>query len=186
MPKPARRIVKNTGKKSVIVECPHCHQRVILSKSGVCPSCLQLMSAILPVNNPQPSIASVKVYTPKQIFILSFFTGYPTGLVLSSINWTRMGLTGTAVAHWIVGVLLLTLWSAILDETSCGTWLGLIIHTGFCYYLFLQMKQSIGKFIQEGNEVTFANRKSGCLMAFITLSVIFILFTLFVLLLAYG
>ncbi len=186
MPKSGKRVLQRTGGKSAIVECPHCRQRVIPSSSGFCPSCNTPMSATLPENIPQPSIASVEAYTPKQIFLLSVFTGYPTGLVLSSINWSRMGMTGTAVVHWIAGVILLTIWSAIPNDASCGTWAGIILQVGFSYYLFLQMKQSIGKIKRDGNEIVDASWKSGCFTTFITLSVLIILSALFVLLLTYS
>ncbi len=175
MPKPAKRAIRQSGKKSAVVECPHCHQRVIPSRPDVCPSCLQTIEVekgkSIPTPGSPPSGSPITLFAPRQVFYLSFFTGWPTGMVLASINWVRMGSTGTAVVHWVAGSILLTLWSYILNESrfSCGTWLGLAIHVGFCFYLYQQMKQDIKAFTLEGNQTRPAKWKSGCLLGFVTL-----------------
>jgi hypothetical protein len=190
MPKPAKRVIKPSGKKSTIVECPHCHQRVIPSKPDVCPSCLQPIEmkrgTIHPADVNRPSTAPVTLFTPRQVFYLSFLTGWPTGLVMASINWSRMGSAGTAVVHWVAGSILFGLWSFVLRDSSvsCGSWLGLIIHIGFCLYIYQQMKQSHKAFHLEGNQTRPAKWKSGCLAALATPILCFLLLVLLFLLFA--
>jgi hypothetical protein len=189
MPKTARRVIRDSGRKSAVVECPRCHQRVIPSRPNVCPSCLQSIEVkkgeIHPNLGKHTSTSPITLFAPRQVFYLSFFTGWPTGLVLASINWVRMGSTGTAVVHWVAGSILLTLWSYVLNESklSCGTWLGLAIHCGFCFYLYQQMKRDIKSFNLEGNQTQIAKWKSGCLLGLVTLLLFFIVVVLLSLLL---
>jgi hypothetical protein len=132
------------------------------------------------------STTPVALYTPRQVFFLSFITGWPTGLVLASINWVRMGSTGTAVVHWVAGSILFGLWSFVLSDSSasCGSWLGLVIHLGFCFYIYQQMRQSIKAFHLDGNQSQPAKWKSGCLAGLATPILYFVLLVLLFLLFA--
>ena len=47
---------------------------------------------IEPVSPPTPASREIKLWSPKNIFWLGFFLGWPTSLVLCIINWFRMGL----------------------------------------------------------------------------------------------
>jgi hypothetical protein len=164
--------VKKVRRTGAIVECTNCGQKVIPSASGICPSCNRPLSAAGPRVPARTSPTSAAVFSPRQIFFLSFFSGYPTGLALASINWTRMGMTGTAVVHWVAGVILLTIWSYAIFNASCGAWMGAALQVGFCVYLARQMKETIGRFELEGNTVLPSSWKSGCLVSIITLLVL--------------
>ncbi len=170
MPRRIKTASKRTVKKSLTIECPHCRQNVIPSNTGRCPSCLNLIDVVPCVPDVQPSASPYKLWTPRQIAVLSFFMGYPSGLVLSSINWIRMGETGTAIIHLIAGFLLMTVWTFILGfgQASCGLWLGLALNIGFCFYLYQQMKSSINNAERDGHEIMHAAWRSGCLTGVVT------------------
>jgi hypothetical protein len=124
-----------------------------------------LVKAIRPDARIQSSTLSVKLYTPRQAFFLSFFTGWPSGLVLASINWIRMRQTTTAVIHLTVGLFLLIGWGFLLDSFPTGAFvlLTLAMHLGIIFYLYQQMKLTIERFAREGNGIQTAAWRSGCL-----------------------
>ncbi len=72
------------------------------------------------------------------------------------------------------------MWSFALTQ-SCGTWLGLGIQLGFCFYLYQQMSQSIKTFNLEGNQTRPAKWRSGCLLTFATVLLFIVATVLFIL-----
>jgi hypothetical protein len=129
------------------------------------------MDAPSPAPEPQPERGSVPLWTPKQVAYLSILTGFPTGLVLSSINWSRMGSAWTAAVYWIVGLIFLTLWTFIADGLLLAG-----INIAFSFVLYQQMKHDVGQFHREGYEITSRTWKSGCLVGVITVVVTVFLF----------
>jgi hypothetical protein len=177
MPKSAKRIVKKSRTRSLTTECPACGQRVIPSAAGMCPACHMPVDAAYAAIPSRPSPVSAVLFSPRQIFFLSMITGYPTGLVLSSINWVRMGSTGTAVVHWVAGVVLLTLWS------FGGNVLGGVLDIAFCVYLSQQMRQNIKQFKLDGNEIRPASWKRALAYSLAPLGILFGVLVLLILLL---
>ena len=177
MPLSAKRTLKKSRARSITTECPACGQRVIPSAAGICPACNKPVDAARTAMRSRPSPVSAVLFSPRQIFFLSMITGYPTGLVLSSINWVRMGSTGTAVFHWVAGVILLTLWS------FGGNVIGTILDIGFCVYLSQQMRQNIKQFTLDGNEIQPASWKRALAYSLATLGILIGTFALLILLL---
>jgi hypothetical protein len=167
MPTSVKRVVKKIRTRSITTECPACGQRVIPSATGICPACHKAVDATRAAIRSKPSPVSAVLFSPRQIFFLSMITGYPTGLVLSSINWVRMGSTGTAVLHWVAGVILLTLWSI------GGTVMRAVLQIGFCVYLSQQMRQNIKQFKLDGNEIHTASWKRALAFSLATLVSLF-------------
>jgi hypothetical protein len=177
MPKSAKRIVKKSRTRNLTTECLVCGQRVIPSAAGICPACHKPVNAVHTEVRSRPSPVSALLFSPRQIFFLSMITGYPTGLVLSSINWIRMGMTGTAVLHWLAGVILLTLWS------FGGNVIGSVLDIAFCVYLSQQMRQNIKQFKLDGNEIRPVSWKRALAYSLATLGILFGVLVLLILLL---
>jgi len=85
----------------------------------------------------------VKLWTPTTVGLTSFFLGFPGGVVLSSINWTRMGLMFKAILHLIglsIVELLLTLLIILVPELQVELAIGLVffVNIGISFYLQYQ------------------------------------------------
>ena len=90
----------------------------------------------------QPTPA-IKLWTPTVIGLMTFFLGFPSGIVLASLNWIRMDLKGKAVIHIMGGFVgLLTI---RLFPEAYGQLLGLVINLGYMTYLHQQMKIDIDR-----------------------------------------
>lgn len=113
----------------------------------------------------QPSVASVKLWTPGFIAAVSFLLGFPAGIVLASINWTRMKLNNKAMAHLIGGAILTFIFVLILILTpsTVARVVGIVFNLGTLFYLQQQMKKDQAGF-QMSNPVEKAGELSGCLI----------------------
>jgi hypothetical protein len=132
-----------------------------------------------PLAQPLASSPPVKLWTPGVIAGISFFLGFPAGIVLASLNWMRMKMNNKALTHLIAGavgtfVLVVVL---LLIPGNVGRFLALAINLGTLFYLRQQMNRDLDHF-KASNMVEKANDLGGCLIGL----GIFILF----LILAFG
>ena len=113
----------------------------------------------------QPAVASVKLWTPGFIAAVSFLLGFPAGIVLASINWTRMKMNNKAMAHLIGGAILTFIFVLILILTpsTVARVVGIVFNLGTLFYLQQQMKKDQASF-QMSNPVEKAGELSGCLI----------------------
>jgi len=116
----------------------------------------------------QSSIATsppVKLWTPGFIAGVTFFLGFPAGIVIASINWMRMKLDNKAIVHLIAGGVGTVIFVFILMLTpgTVGRLLGLVINVGILFYLQQQMKKD-WEFFKASNEVENAGQLGGCLI----------------------
>ncbi len=176
MPRRTKTGLKRTGKKSAISECPHCHLRVIPSPEGVCPSCSKSMAEIPDVPASPTAPPSTKLWTPRQIAILSIFLGYPVGIVLSAVNWSRLKKTQKGIVNLIVGFGVLTIWIFTPGFISVGAGLLVLLalDLGFIYYLYRQMSADILEFRAEGGVVENAGWRGGFIVSLMVFVSIFI------------
>jgi hypothetical protein len=117
-----------------------------------------------------PQIVDAQIFSPRQIGTLTFLLGYSAGIVLSSINWIRMGMADTVAVHSAAGIILLFVRGFTLSQkTSCGGILGLMLQAIVSFYLYNQMKTCIQRFTQDGNTIRSATWKSGILVEFLAL-----------------
>ena len=113
----------------------------------------------------QPTAASVKLWTPGFIAAVSFLLGFPAGIVLASINWTRMKLNNKAMTHLIGGAIgtFIFVLLLILTPSTVGRVVGIAFNLGTLFYLQQQMKKDQESF-QLSNKVEKAGEISGCLI----------------------
>lgn len=123
-----------------------------------------------PISNlsAQPSVVaspSVKLWTPGFIAAVTFFLGFPAGIVLASINWLRMKMTDKAIIHLIAGAVGTVIFLAILILTpgNAGRLLALAINLGVLFYLRWRMEKDINGF-QAAQRVEKAGWPGGCLI----------------------
>ena len=124
-----------------------------------------------PISNLQPQAAaipttpSVKLWTPGFIAAVSFLLGFPAGIVLASINWTRMKLNNKAMTHLIGGAIgtFIFILILILTPTTVGRVVGIAFNLGTLFYLQQQMKKDQESF-QLSNKMEKAGEISGCLI----------------------
>jgi hypothetical protein len=181
MPKKTARSVIHSAPSSPRIACPHCQHTVIPLRNNLCPFCLlpiplKRESARAPVKR-APSSEPVRLFRPRQVFILSAVSGWPTGLVLSSINWIRMGNPSTAVVHWVVGAIVsipMILWSLTAGGGAPIALVDLVIHFGVCLYLQNLTAQSIRNYTSEGRPASSESWAGGCLIAVLTPLMVFL------------
>ena len=122
-----------------------------------------------PVQPSMPSSPPVKLWTPRAVGYTTFFLGFPGGIVLTALNWMRMGLTNKAITHLVggaVGLLALVI-VLILLPGSIGTWFGLFVNLGMLFYLQNQTKKDIEAFKAGNHEVQNAHWFGGCLIGLV-------------------
>jgi hypothetical protein len=114
----------------------------------------------------------VKLWTVQMISSVTFFLGFPAGIVLASINWTRMNLKNKARTYLIAGAIGVFVFSflVIVLPQGAGTILGLLANFGTLYLLQKEMKADIEKFKADNNVVQNANGLGGCLIGFVMLA----------------
>jgi hypothetical protein len=116
----------------------------------------------------QPSISttpSVKLWTPGFIAGVTFFMGFPVGIVLSAINWMKMKMNDKAIIHLVVGAVgtLVFVAALIILPGTVGRLFGLIVNLGILFYLQRQMDND-QKMFQATNRVEKAGWPGGCLI----------------------
>jgi hypothetical protein len=120
--------------------------------------------------------APVKLWTPKQIAILSVFLGYPVGLVLSAINWRGLKQTRKGIIHLIAGFGILSVWISTLGYYSVDAGLLVLaaIDLGFIYYLYRRMTADIREMEAEGGGAVNTGWPIGCLVSLLVWVLIYI------------
>jgi hypothetical protein len=116
----------------------------------------------------QPAVQTgtpVKLWTPGFIAAVSFLLGFPAGIVLASINWTRMKMNNKAIAHLIGGAIVTFIFVVVLIFTSSnvGRVAGIVFNLATLFYLQQQMSKDQASF-QMFNTVEKAGQLSGCLV----------------------
>ena len=117
----------------------------------------------------QPTTA-IKLWTPMVISLMTFFLGFPSGIVLASINWIRMDLKGKALIHILGGIV--GLLAIRLFPEGTGQLLGLVINLGYMTYLHQQMKNDLDT-VTNAN-IQYAHWFGGLLISIATIGIIVI------------
>jgi hypothetical protein len=112
-----------------------------------------------------PLAPSVKLWTPGFIGAVTFFLGFPAGIVLASINWLRMKMTDKALIHLFAGAVgtVIFLAALILTPGNAGRLLALAVNLGVLFYLRWRMEKDINGF-QVTKRVEKAGWPGGCLI----------------------
>jgi hypothetical protein len=123
-----------------------------------------------------PSSPPVKLWTPGVIAAIAFFLGFPSGIVLASINWMRMKMNNKALTHLIAGIIgtFIFVVLVILLPGNLGSILGLVTNIGVLLYLQREMKKDLVIFQSSSNTVGKANELGGCLIGLGILALLFI------------
>ena len=97
----------------------------------------------------------IKLWTPTTIGVLTFFFMFPSGILLASINWLRMGLSRKAVYHLLVGFFGTIAFVMMLPFIPGNRARGLVylVNFGIAYYLSQQIKKDIGNINQANQEI---------------------------------
>ena len=118
-----------------------------------------------------PQSPPAKLWTPRAVGYITFFLGFPGGLVMAARNWMRMGLTNKAITHLVaggVGILAFVILFLILPG-NVGSVLGFAVNIGMLFYLQNQTRKDIAAFIANNHEVQNAHWFSGCLIGLVTI-----------------
>ena len=123
-----------------------------------------------------PSSLPIKLWTPGLIAAISFLLGFPAGIVLASINWTRMKMNNKAQTHLVAGIVgtIVFIVLLILLPGNFGRFLGLAVNIGTLLYLQREMKKDQEIFKASNNTVAKANELGGCLIGLGILALLFI------------
>jgi len=126
---------------------------------------MQQQISDLSAQSPVADAPSVKLWTPGLIGGVTFFLGFPAGIVLASINWFRMKMNEKAIIHLVVGAVGTIIFLAILIITpgTTGRLLALAINLGVLFYLRWGMAKDMDVF-QTANRVEKAGWPGGCLI----------------------
>jgi hypothetical protein len=118
-----------------------------------------------PMQAAVPAQPPVKLWTPGFIAGVCFLLGFPAGIVLASINWTRMKMNDKAMMHLIGGgiVTLIFVLLLILTPSAVGRVVGIAFNLGALFYLQQQMKKDQETF-QLSTKVEKAGELGGCLI----------------------
>jgi hypothetical protein len=108
----------------------------------------------------------VKLWTPGVIAGVTFLLGFPSGIVLASINWLRMNMRNKALTHLIAGAIGTFIFSVLLVfiPGNTGRAVALVANLGILFYLQQQMKKDVETFKATNNSVGKANEFGGCLI----------------------
>ena len=116
-----------------------------------------------------PASPPAKLWTPRAVGYITFFLGFPVGLVMAARNWMRMGLTNKAITHLVaggVGILAFVILYLILPG-SVGSVLGLAVNIGVLLYLQAQTRRDIAALIAANHAVQNAHWVGGCLIGLV-------------------
>jgi len=113
-----------------------------------------------------PSSPPIKLWTPGIIAGITFLLGFPSGIVLASINWMRMNMSNKALTHLIAGAVGTFLFVVLLFFVpgNAGRVVALVVNLGILFYLQQQMKKDVENFKASNNSVEKANELGGCLI----------------------
>lgn len=92
----------------------------------------------------QPSLEptrTIKLWSPNTIGALTFFTGFPSGITLASINWFKMGMKWKAFANILIGMVGILIIYLIPENLTRSV--ALLINLGFVAYIRYQMEADI-------------------------------------------
>lgn len=92
------------------------------------------------LSQPKPTI---KLWTPTTIGVLTFFLGFPAGIVLATINWIKMGMTRKVFPHILIGIAGVV--AVIFLPDNIGRIVGLALSWGYIAYFRQQIKSDIEK-----------------------------------------
>ena len=123
------------------------------------------------ISSSMPASPPVKLWKPTTIGWVTFFLGFPGGIVLAAINWMRMGMRDKAIWHLVggaVGTLLIILFVAFVPGNSMRL-PSLLLNILVIYYLWNQIKTDIELFRASGSQVQDADGISGCVIGAATL-----------------
>jgi apolipoprotein N-acyltransferase len=93
---------------------------------------MQELSHVTPAETPASKSGPVSLWTPRAVALITFFFGFPAGLVLSVINWIRMELSDKAIMHFSIGAVatILLVGLLLLLPGSVANLLGLSANVG--------------------------------------------------------
>ena len=119
----------------------------------------------------------VKLWSSRLIGFATFFFGFPSGIVLSSINWSRMGLKKKMAYHLVgglMGIFVIVISLAFVPERRARGVVGLV-NFGMSFYLGDQAKKDIEAFKAEDREVKVVHWFRGVLISLLVVACYFIL-----------
>lgn len=90
------------------------------------------------LSEPKPTI---KLWTPNTIGTLTFFLGFPVGIVLAAINWIKMGMIRKVIPHIFIG--LAGIVALIFLPDNFGRLVGLTLSWGYIAFFRQQIKSDI-------------------------------------------
>ncbi|HAW52217.1 MAG TPA: hypothetical protein DCX54_07820 [Flavobacteriales bacterium] len=129
------------------------------------------------------STSSIKFWPPTAIGFLTFFFMFPSGVLLASINWLRMGLNKKAIYHLVAGLVGAFIFIIVLllipDNGARG--FSYLINIGVAYYLSRQTKNDLEKFKENNGTTQDAHWFGGCLIGLMMYGFyLFLLFLVFI------
>ena len=129
------------------------------------------------------STIPVTLWTPLQIAILSLLPGIPGGIVMSSINWIKMGLTRKAAVHMAGGAVAFCIYLIIFSFGShfFGVLFALAFQLGAAYYLYHRMKKDIDEFLDGQGKTQTAGWGGGLLISLVADGILIVLNVYFLL-----
>lgn len=121
----------------------------------------------------------LKFWTPTAIGFSTFFFMFPSGILLASINWLRMGLNKKAIFHLVAGLAgaFVFIVALLFIPGNRARGFSYLINIGVAYYLSRQTKKDLEKFKENNEETQDAHWFGGCLIGFMMYG--FYLFLLF-------
>jgi len=90
---------------------------------------------------------TIRLWSARDVGLISFLLGFPAGLGLAAVNWYRLGRRPLAYAHLLAGVialLVIGLW------TDASTGLSAALNVGFAVYLYVQVKAALERATRDG------------------------------------
>jgi cyanate permease len=124
-----------------------------------------------------PQFSAVKLWTPNTIGFYTVFFGFPSGILLSSINWIRMGLNKKALYHLVAGLVgifaIITI--LLIIPGNLGRGISGLINIGMAVYLNSQIKKDIAFFISNNREIQNAHWSWCCLISLLMVGFYFLL-----------
>lgn len=100
--------------------------------------------------NPSQSLAGdvLTLYSASKVALISFLFGFPAGLMVASVNWSRMGLGNKIKPHLVAAVVasLALGFVAASPLRPCSTVLGLLFSLAFSFYLYRTTENDIDSF----------------------------------------
>ena len=139
------------------------------------------------IDTSRAALASpIKLWTPTTIGVLTFFFMFPSGILLASINWFRMGLARKAINHLLAGFFGTIAFVLMLPFIPGNRARGLVylVNLGIAYYLSQQIKKDIGNVNQDNQEIQDAHWFRGFIISLLMYG--FYVFLVFVVLIIFD